>query len=88
MNFRSKFVEISDHVSKPKFYYIENQILLHYESLADFDPKKCSKIWVLTRDHLFAQIWTENSLIEYVVKLRFSAQAITWKNPLSLHFMW
>ena len=24
MNFRPKFVEISDHVSKPKFYYIEN----------------------------------------------------------------
>ena len=42
--FRSKFIEISDHVSKPKLYYIENQILLHYESLPDFDPKKCSKI--------------------------------------------
>ena len=44
MNFRSKFVEISDHVSKPKFYHIENLILPHYESLADFDPKKCGKI--------------------------------------------
>ena len=44
MNFRPKFVEISDHVSKPKFYHIENQILPHYESLADFDPKKCGKI--------------------------------------------
>ena len=32
MNFRSKFVEISDHVSKLKFYYIENSILLHYDS--------------------------------------------------------
>ena len=28
MNFRSKFVEIGDHVSKLKFYYIENSILL------------------------------------------------------------
>ena len=45
MYFRSKFIEISDHVSKPKLYYIENQILLHYESLPDFDPKKCGKIW-------------------------------------------
>ena len=30
MYFRSKFIEISDHVSKPKLYYIENQILLHF----------------------------------------------------------
>ena len=45
MYFRSKLVEISDHVSKPKLYYIENQIILHDESLPDFDPKKCSKIW-------------------------------------------
>ena len=30
MNFRSKFVEISDHVSKLIFYYIENSILLHF----------------------------------------------------------
>ena len=45
MNFRSKFVEISDHVSKPKFYHIENLILPHYESLPGFDPKKCGKIW-------------------------------------------
>ena len=44
MNFRSKFVGISDHVSKLIFYYIENLILLHYESLTDFDPKKCGKI--------------------------------------------
>ena len=44
MNFRSKFVEISDHVSKLKFYHIENSILPHYESLTDFDPKKCGKI--------------------------------------------
>ena len=35
MNFRSKFVEISDHVSKLIFYYIENFILLHYESLTE-----------------------------------------------------
>ena len=26
-------MEISDHVSKPKFYYIENQILLHFFGL-------------------------------------------------------
>ena len=45
MNFRSKFIEISDHVTKPKLYYIENQIILHNESLLDFDPKMCSKIW-------------------------------------------
>ena len=44
MNFRSKFVEISDHVSELKFYSIENSILLHYKSLTDFDPKKCCKI--------------------------------------------
>ena len=44
VNFRVKFVEISDHVSKLIFYYIENLILLHYESLTDFDPKKCSKM--------------------------------------------
>ena len=42
MNIRSKFVEMSDHVSKLIFYYIENYILLHYESLTDFVPKKCS----------------------------------------------
>ena len=40
MYFRSKFIEISVHVSKPKLYYIENQIILQYESLPDFDPKK------------------------------------------------
>ena len=56
MNFRPKFVEISDHVSKPTLYYIENQILLHYESLPDFDPKKyidrmCSMIWVSCIGH-------------------------------------
>ena len=51
VKFRSKFVKISDHVSKPKFYHIEDQILPHYESLSGFDPKKCGKIWVLTRDH-------------------------------------
>ena len=44
MNIRSKFVEMSDHVSKLIFYYIENFILPHYESLTDFDPKKCGKI--------------------------------------------
>ena len=44
MNIRSKFVEMSDHVSKLIFYYIENYILLHYESLTDFVPKKCGKI--------------------------------------------
>ena len=44
VNFRVKFVEISDHVLKLQFYYIENLILLHYESLADFDPKKCGQI--------------------------------------------
>ena len=26
MYFRSKFIEISDQVTKPKLYYIENQI--------------------------------------------------------------
>ena len=45
MYFRSIFIEINDHVSKPKLYYIENQIILHYASLPDFDPKKCSQIW-------------------------------------------
>ena len=44
VNFRVKFVEISDHVLKLLFDYIENFILLHYESLTDFDPKKCGKI--------------------------------------------
>ena len=43
MNFRSKFVKISDHVSKPKFYHIEDQILPHYESLVDFSPKSVVK---------------------------------------------
>ena len=32
MYFRSKFIGISDHVSNPKLYYIENQIFIHYES--------------------------------------------------------
>ena len=45
MNFRSKFIEFSDHVTKPKFYRNEYQILLHYELLPDFYLKKCSKIW-------------------------------------------
>ena len=39
MNFRSKLVQISDHMSKLNFYHIENQNLPHYESLADFDFK-------------------------------------------------
>ena len=30
MYFRSKFIEISTHVSKPKLYFIENLILLHF----------------------------------------------------------
>ena len=30
--FRSKFIEISDHVSKPKLYYIENQVLLIWQA--------------------------------------------------------
>ena len=58
VNFRVIFFEISDHVLKLQFYNIENWILPHYESLTDFDPKnvvkwsfRCSKIWVLTRDH-------------------------------------
>ena len=44
VNFWVQFVEISDHVLKFQFYSIENLILLHYESLADFDPKKCGQI--------------------------------------------
>ena len=58
MNFRSKFIEISDHVSKPKFYYIENQILPQFfgsksnnDSFCGKFSFRCSKIWVLTRDH-------------------------------------
>ena len=44
MNFRVEFVESSHHVLKLQFYYIENFILLQYESLIDFDPNKCGKI--------------------------------------------
>ena len=51
MNFRVEFVEISHHVLKLQFYYIENFILLHYESLTDFDLKKCSKMKFLCIDH-------------------------------------
>ena len=29
MYFRSKFIEISDQVTKPKLYYIENQIAVY-----------------------------------------------------------
>ena len=50
MYFRSKFIEISDHVSKPKLYYIENQIILQNESLPDFDPNKCSIIWPFSQN--------------------------------------
>ena len=44
MNFRSKFVEISDHVSKPKFYYIENQILPQFFGSKSNNDSFCGKI--------------------------------------------
>ena len=62
MNFRSKFVEFSDHVSKLKFYHIENLILPHYESLTDFDPKKC-EFWVKTRHSVILRL--EHPIIHY-----------------------
>ena len=36
-------VQIRDHVSKLKFYHIKKSILPHFESLTDFDSKKCGK---------------------------------------------
>ena len=44
MNFRPKFVEISDHVSKPKFYYIENQILPQFFGSKSNNDSFCGKI--------------------------------------------
>ena len=44
MNFRSKFIEISDRVSKPKFYYIENQILPKFFGSKSNNDSFCGKI--------------------------------------------
>ena len=46
MYFRSKVIEISDNVSKPKLYFIENQILPHFFGSKSFvlDPKYIYRI--------------------------------------------
>ena len=44
--------------------------MTHYVVKLNF---RWSKIEISTRDHLFQRIYTENSLIEYVVKLSLYA---------------
>ena len=59
--------------SKTQFYHIMSHWLtLIRKNVVKFSFR-CGKIWVLTCDHLFQRIWTENSWLEYVGKLKFSA---------------
>ena len=45
MNFRAKFLEISDHMSELKFYCIETQILLYFSDQSLSMTSLCSKIY-------------------------------------------